>query len=795
MLSYFQINISIALLSFVTLLLLRRAPARLRFYICIFALSVWLVPWSLVKFPEPPEVIRTPQANLQEILSIPVNALLDFETQLRVMKKASGISEGTLLNSDEEFGGSSLGFLVDHMKWFAIGLFSLGLLMFLRDCVRYIRQHQYWLKYSKLANELWHLAGFDAAPYPVRQLQNQGPGMTTGLFKPVIWIDHAHTSADAIRTVLLHEITHIKQRDPLWLWFIIFMQHIFWWNPLIWFFSQRARQLIELSCDERCKQQLPEDDYHDNLIEIILKDHNQVQPALGIHFSRKFNIRRIEFLQYNYPMKVKHLITVCCSALLAFWVSWAVAVPHTRNIAISETEAALNEVAAGKAIAVAIEEDQEETTIPSDEVADNVQHVIGGKATEEIPGPAAVLENKKDQAVAVVSSVASPVKVKKPKPVIDNVDIPIPLDGVVIKRKNNATRVESKLAQAHALIKQKDFQPAIDALDGLEVDANSKSIETVWLLYATAYMGLKDYQQAIAWYQKIDRQMAELNLAQRASKNESYMIGFATAYILNNQAGKAVPLLTRYLENEGSGQSRDPVALSMLGSTYYGLRNYDQSILKLEQALEYSNEPELNLFLHTLLFKNHQKLKNTDLAAKAYKQIVALDPEQEKYDNTVSLLQQNKKELWKYQLKEKRWFKKKRGNDLLKIVERFKRTYEKKNIPSVSKLLLKTQEELGDKLTVAELVYALKRFGRMYRNTGDLANAAICYEHIILIPGAEQAAKVLANYDLAAIFVDARHYDKALSAYKQFMDLREKPSKHEKKVLATISSLLESPKA
>jgi beta-lactamase regulating signal transducer with metallopeptidase domain len=50
--------------------------------------------------------------------------------------------------------------------------------------------------------------------------------------------------------VLLHELAHVKRRDPLLQLFCLVVQVVFWFHPCIWLARRRLSTLTELSCDQ-----------------------------------------------------------------------------------------------------------------------------------------------------------------------------------------------------------------------------------------------------------------------------------------------------------------------------------------------------------------------------------------------------------------------------------------------------------------------------------------------------------------------------------------------------------------
>ncbi|MCA9009192.1 MAG: M56 family metallopeptidase, partial [Planctomycetaceae bacterium] len=58
--------------------------------------------------------------------------------------------------------------------------------------------------------------------------------------------------------VLLHELGHVRRRDPLVLTIAVFVRAVHWFNPLAWLTVSRLRACMELSADEIVVRHVPE---------------------------------------------------------------------------------------------------------------------------------------------------------------------------------------------------------------------------------------------------------------------------------------------------------------------------------------------------------------------------------------------------------------------------------------------------------------------------------------------------------------------------------------------------------
>ncbi len=91
------------------------------------------------------------------------------------------------------------------------------------------------------------------------------PGLSVpavfGLFKPVVCIPSdgiQQLTADQLKWVLLHELGHVRRRDPLVLAIAVFVRAIHWFNPLAWLTVSRLRGCMELAADEIVVQHMRE---------------------------------------------------------------------------------------------------------------------------------------------------------------------------------------------------------------------------------------------------------------------------------------------------------------------------------------------------------------------------------------------------------------------------------------------------------------------------------------------------------------------------------------------------------
>lgn len=74
---------------------------------------------------------------------------------------------------------------------------------------------------------------------------------TAGLFRPTIYLPDIELPEESWRTILRHEVQHLRSHDEAKKLFFLAIQALFWWNPLAHISRKEIDTILELQCDAK----------------------------------------------------------------------------------------------------------------------------------------------------------------------------------------------------------------------------------------------------------------------------------------------------------------------------------------------------------------------------------------------------------------------------------------------------------------------------------------------------------------------------------------------------------------
>ncbi|HWN38097.1 MAG TPA: hypothetical protein VNP02_06335, partial [Gammaproteobacteria bacterium] len=174
------------------LVLLPRTPPQIRFGVAVAGLAAWIVPWGWIHFALPSSSAAAPLVEwlgtTQSVAPLAAEAHVDASTALGYLLTAA---------------------------------FAVGFALFVRDCLALRRCLRGWRARSRSGEHLRALLPRELAAVAaeIRIVEGSGVAAASGVLTPTVWLGDRLTEAQR-KLSLIHELTHVRARDPAWVGFI-----------------------------------------------------------------------------------------------------------------------------------------------------------------------------------------------------------------------------------------------------------------------------------------------------------------------------------------------------------------------------------------------------------------------------------------------------------------------------------------------------------------------------------------------------------------------------------------------
>ena len=140
-------------------------------------------------------------------------------------------------------------------------------------------------------------------------------------------------SETELKGVLKHEIIHYLRRDVGKQRVMLFLQVLFWWNPILYYLRNCVENMLELECDEHACQGMSEEERKAYLKAIAkaLRGDDKSHRRLGLGWKKKFPIKfyRRRFQEVLQPVKrLSNMVTYLLAfvSLVLFCLSYSIIV-------------------------------------------------------------------------------------------------------------------------------------------------------------------------------------------------------------------------------------------------------------------------------------------------------------------------------------------------------------------------------------------------------------------------------------------------------------------------------------
>ncbi|HEX6993703.1 MAG TPA: M56 family metallopeptidase [Gammaproteobacteria bacterium] len=257
------------------LVLLPHAPPRVRFRIAFAGLAAWAVPWPLIDVP----------------IDVPLPAAV---VEWRgAHETADGVSIDRPVDAAPQ-----------PLPRFAVPaalalLFLPGVLVFVRDAAALRASLRAWRAASRSGEALRARVPeeFRGVRASIRIVPGSATAAASGWLRPVVWL--GERLSDRERDVaLVHELSHVRSRDPFWITLVTVSRRAYWWNPAVAWLAREAVLALEADCDRRCARWLGVEPYVERLAAMMLDAATSPPSRLLAHArTPSLNVQRLKLLQ------------------------------------------------------------------------------------------------------------------------------------------------------------------------------------------------------------------------------------------------------------------------------------------------------------------------------------------------------------------------------------------------------------------------------------------------------------------------------------------------------------------
>jgi len=163
-----------------------------------------------------------------------------------------------------------------------------------------------------------------------------------GVFRPKVIVPVLLTynlDEAGLKSILMHEITHIKTYDPFVRWLMIIVQSIHWFNPVVWFSINHMIRDCELACDASVIDDYSQDmrkDYANMLLQmgeerVIKSDLSSVLSFGESHLKRRI----VDVINHKRYSKITMIVAISILLIVAVILLTNGVLPDSKSSALA----------------------------------------------------------------------------------------------------------------------------------------------------------------------------------------------------------------------------------------------------------------------------------------------------------------------------------------------------------------------------------------------------------------------------------------------------------------------------
>ncbi|MBN1238314.1 MAG: hypothetical protein JXB36_07415 [Gammaproteobacteria bacterium] len=270
------------------------APPRVRFRIAVCGLAAWVVPWPIVGIA----------------LDLPAWAAAGDAWQAWAAWGEQALGLPTAQRAD--VAPTPAADPARALFWLFLLLAAPGVAGAVGDWRALRASLRGWRARSRSGEALRELlpAHLAAVRVDLRIVEGSRVAAASGFLSPTVWIG-ARLSGDDLRVALVHEVLHVRRRDPAWLAVLLVLRRLYWWNPVVRGLARHAVVMLEASCDRDCAAVLGRQHYVERLASMMLARESQRAPRLvaAMH-GRNGDVERVKRLARSARVRPRHVASL-----------------------------------------------------------------------------------------------------------------------------------------------------------------------------------------------------------------------------------------------------------------------------------------------------------------------------------------------------------------------------------------------------------------------------------------------------------------------------------------------------
>ncbi len=299
--------------------------------IFIFILIILILPINIINFSNIKNISKEETKELEEII---------FEEP-----EIKFANENTIIEIDDSINiKNDMFFNISRVlpyAWSTIALVLLGYnlmnyLIFLFNQKRHNISNQN-INIDKIMEKLCSQMNIKNVSYRISD--NVQTPMTIGIFNKKIILSKEILENKEYELILKHELFHIKNKDIEYKFLLLILNCVYWFNPIIYMFTNQIDEILELNCDEyvlQGKEQACRIEYAEILLNQIEKNRGKQYKFSMSFANRKENImKRFSNIVDKSNKKSVISIGIVLIALLVISVSLMICIPNI-NFALVE---------------------------------------------------------------------------------------------------------------------------------------------------------------------------------------------------------------------------------------------------------------------------------------------------------------------------------------------------------------------------------------------------------------------------------------------------------------------------